>query len=285
MYTSLNPGAIGIRANLEEGLALAQRHGFDALNPDIVEVTKLAEREGVAYVRQLFAQHGLRDGDWGMPVDFRRDEAKWQAGLALLPRYAAVAAELGWDRTATWTMPFSDELPFAENLAFHVRRLRPIAEILRDHQIRFGLEYVGPATLRAGHKFTFIHDQAGWQQLRDAIGTDNIGLLLDAFHWYVSGSTVADLKKLRNEDIVTTHMNDAIAGVPRDEQLDQVRCLPGESGVIDLTTFLKTLQEIGYDGPLMVEPFSKRLRELSPDQATHETAVALRRSLQAAGIH
>ncbi len=28
MYTSLNPGAIGIRANLEEGLELAQRHGL-----------------------------------------------------------------------------------------------------------------------------------------------------------------------------------------------------------------------------------------------------------------
>ncbi len=284
MFTSLSPGAIGIRANLEESLALARETGFQGVNPNIGEAADLADKHGLQYIRDLFARHGLRAADWGLPLDFRRDEARWRDGLKALPRLAKVAQALGWQRTATWILPFSDELPFDENMRFHVSRLRPIAEILKEHGISFGLEYVGPATLRAGHKYTFIHNMAGWQQLREAIGTENIGLLLDSFHWYVSGGTLAELGKLCNEDIVTVHLNDAIAGLSRDEQLDQVRALPGETGVIDLTGFLKTLQRIGYNGPLVVEPFSKRLKEMAPRDAARETAESLRRLFAAAGI-
>ena len=284
MYMSLSPGAIGIRASLEEALQLAGEAGFQGVDVNIKEVADLVARHGASYVRDLFARHGLRVGIWGFPVEFRKDEATWRAGLDELPRLAEIAQSFGWERTATWILPFSDELPFDENMAFHVSRLRPAAEILRAHGCRLGLEYVGPATLRAGHRYPFIHNLEGWRQLCAAIGTDNIGLLLDAFHWYVSAGTAEDLHSLRNEDVVTVHMNDAIAGVPRGEQLDNVRCLPGESGVIDLRTFLRALQAVGYDGPLTVEPFSQRLREMAPLDAARETAAALRKVMVAAGL-
>lgn len=284
MFTSLSPGNIGIKATLAEGLALAREAGFEGLDFSIREVTDLVEKNGIDFVRHLFAEHGLRGGGWGMPVNFRKDEATLREELAALPRLAETAQALGWTRTATWILPFSDELDFGDNMAHHADRLRPIAEILEAHGILFGLEYVGPATLRAGHKYEFIHDLAGWRQLRDAIGTSNIGLLLDAYHWYVSGGTDADLESLENADIAVVHMNDAIAGVPRDEQLDLVRCLPGESGVVDLTTFLRALEAMGYDGPLTVEPFSQRLKEMTPQAAARETAQALNRVLADAGL-
>lgn len=284
MFTSLSPGNIGIKATLSEGLALAREAGFEGLDFSIQEVADLVDKNGLDFVRHLFAEHGLRGGGWGMPVNFRKDEATWREGLAALPRLAKVAQSLGWKRTATWILPFSDELDYDENMAYHAARLRPIAEILEAHGILFGLEYVGPATLRAGHKHAFIHDLAGWRELRDAIGTGNIGLLLDAFHWYVSGGTKADLDSLENSDISVVHMNDAIAGVPRDEQLDLVRCLPGESGVIDLTTFLQALDKMGYDGPLTVEPFSQRIKEMTPSNAARDTAQALNGVLAQAGL-
>ena len=284
MFTSLNPGTLGIKVSLEEGLALAQETGFEGYDFSIQEVAALAQQQGVGQVRDLFAQHGLQGGAWGLPVNFRADEATWREGLAALPQLAETAQSLGWTRTATWILPFSDALPFEENLRFHASRLRPIAQVLEAHGCLFGLEYVGPATLRAGHKHAFIHDLAGWRQLKEAIGTGNIALLLDAFHWYTSGGTRGELESLANEDIALVHMNDAMAGVPRDQQIDNQRCLPGESGVIDLTTFLRALDHIGYDGPLTVEPFSQRLREMPPEQAASETAQALNAVLAKAGL-
>ena len=284
MYTSLGLGPLGIRATLQEGLALAQATGFEGLDVDIEEAAKIVKRHGADYVLELFRQHGLRPGYWDPPIEFRQDEATWKAGLKKLPRLARTAQKLGCPRTATWIVPFSDERTSAENMAFHVARLRPIAEILAEHDCVLGLEYVGPASLRAGHTHEFIHDLAGWRELCAAIDMPNLGLLLDAYHWYTSGGTEEELLTLRDEEIVLVHMNDGIAGVPRDEQLDLVRSLPGESGVIDLSTFLRALQRIGYTGPLTVEPFSDRIRAMAPLDAARETFQALQGVMIQAGV-
>ena len=47
------------------------------------------------------------------------------------------------------------------------------------------------------------------------------------------------------------------------DQVDNQRCLPGETGVIPNGVLLRILAEIGYDGPVTVEPFNQPLRELA----------------------
>jgi sugar phosphate isomerase/epimerase len=47
--------------------------------------------------------------------------------------------------------------------------------------------------------------------------------------------------------------------------MDLVRALPGETGVIDITSFLHALQRMGYDGPVVPEPFKKELADLPED--------------------
>jgi sugar phosphate isomerase/epimerase len=115
----------------------------------------------------------------------------------------------------------------------------------------------------------------GMLALAAAIGTGNVGLLLDVWHLYTSHGTLDDARKLTRDDVVTVHVNDAPPGIAVDEQIDNVRTLPGETGVIDIKGFLETLQAIGYDGPVTAEPFSQRVRELKPEEAVRETAAAM----------
>ena len=284
MYTCLSPGAIGIRAPLPEALELAAQTGFAGLGCDIKEVAALADERGTSYVQDLFAASGLRVENWGFPVQFREDDATYQAGVAELPRLAQVAAQLGMTRCATWMLPFSDEWQFAEHFDLMVQRLRPGAQILTDHGIRFGLEFVGPATLRQGHKYSFVSRMEGMLGLCAAIGTGNMGLLFDSFHWYTSHGNPQDIASLRNEDIVLVHLNDGIAGRGPDEQIDNERTLPGETGVIDLTAFLQGLDAIDYDGPVVVEPFSERIKAMQPLEAANATRTALQQVYSAAGL-
>jgi sugar phosphate isomerase/epimerase len=235
-------------------------------------------------VQELFASAGVRPGSWDFPVDFRRDEAAWREGLAALPRLVGVAQALGCERTATWIMPCSDELEFQANFDFHVTRLQPAAQILNDYGCRLGLEFVGPKTLRATRRYEFIYTLSGMLELCRASGTDNMGLLLDAYHLYTSHGAPDEVRRLTNQDVVAVHVNDAPAGVAVDEQLDQVRALPGETGVLDMSGFLQALQTIGYDGPVTPEPFSERLRGLPPAEAVREAGQAMRRVWQAAGL-
>jgi len=280
MYSCLSPGAIGIQMALPEAVKLAAATGFEGLEFGIGEANDFAKQHGVGYVKDLFAQAGVRVGNWGLPVEFHRDDATYQAGMEQLPRLARIAQQLGATRCASWMLPFSDELRFMERFDLIVKRLRPAAQILADDGIRIGLEFIGPRTLRQGHKFSFVSTMEGMLGLCGAIGTGNVGLLLDSFHWYTAHGTTQDIASLRNEDVVLVHLNDGIAGKGPDEQLDLVRALPGETGVIDLTAFLRELNAIGYDGPAVVEPFSERLKAMSP----HDAAAATRQALRQVGI-
>jgi sugar phosphate isomerase/epimerase len=87
--------------------------------------------------------------------------------------------------------------------------------------------------------------------------------------------------------VVAVHVNDAPAGIPRDEQIDTVRALPLETGVIDLAGFMRRLQAIGYDGPVMLEPFSQRLESLAasdPVAAVQEAGRAMDALWRVAGL-
>ena len=75
--------------------------------------------------------------------------------------------------------------------------------------------------------------------------------------------------------MVAVDLNDAPTGLDRDEQQDLSRMLPGATGVIDLAGFLGGLREIGYTGPMKVEPFNAELRALPARDAVAKTAASL----------
>jgi sugar phosphate isomerase/epimerase len=280
MYRSLATGAIGVGVgSLEEGLDLAARHGFEGYHFDMGEAAEL----GAEKVETLAAAKGVRLAAWGFPVNFRGGDGEYEESMARLPQLAETAVRLGVLRTATFIIPGSNEFTYEENFAFHVERLGPAAAILADNGIRLGLEYVAPRTLWTSFVHPFAHDMEQMAQLCAAVGP-NVGFLLDSWHWYTAQESAEDLRGLTPEQVVVVHINDAPAGVDVDEQVDHVRTLPGETGVIDIAAFLGTLKEIGYDGPVMVEPFSEAVRRLPAEEGCAATAAALLKVWEQAGI-
>lgn len=277
MYPNLSTGAIGVKATFGEAVELAARHGFQGIDFSIEEVEKIVAEKGEAHVRKLLSDAGVRLGAWGPPVNWRGDEASWQADLPLLARRAALARELGSDRSATWIMPGDNDKDFGTNYAFHLERLRPVAAGLAEAGCRLGLEWVGPKTLRDSRRYPFVHTMEGMLQLAAELGR-NVGLLVDIFHLYTSHADVAAVRRLPVAQVVNVHVNDAIAGRTPDQQMDLERALPGETGVCDIGGFLQALAAIGYDGPVTVEPFSQRLREMTAEDAVRTTADSLRRA-------
>ena len=269
MYPALTAGAIGVRLPFGECARLAAQAGFKGI------AVNVASEEGPEAVRRVLEVNKLRPAAWGLPVEFRGEEQKFRVDLANLSGFAKVAKQMGADRCSTWILPFSDSLPFEEHFELHRTRLRQCAEVLAEHGIWLGLEFVGPKTLRDGHAHEFIHTQEGMLELCEAIGTGNLGLLFDSFHWYTSHGTRDDIRKLSDALVVDVHINDAAEGRGPDEQIDNDRRLPGESGVIDLMGFLRGLKEIGYTGPVTPEPFSSRIRQLSSEEAIRVTAESL----------
>lgn len=275
MYLAFNAGNLGLDITFEAAVRLAGKHGFGAIECDPKQAI---EQYGLNRVQDLCGQYGVAPCGFGLPVPVQMESADYDAALAELPRHAKAAQALGIHRCATWIMSWSDELPFEQNFEAHVRRIKPCAEILEDHGINLGLEFLGPKTLYQDRKYKFITTPAEMLALGARMGTDNMGLLFDAYHAYAGGMDVCDcFGDVKDERQITlVHINDAMKGQPLDTLQDQLRYLPGEGGGIDLRAFLGGLNRIGYTGPVVVEPFSDTLRGIKdPDEAVRVVKAAV----------
>ena len=282
MYMTLNAPAIGIKGKtLLETVDLARGAGFAGVDFNIAEAKAYVDANSVAALHDLFGD--IRPAQWGLPVI--GEQTEWEIDLKSLEASAKLSHELKCTRVATWVPSWSDTRDLGENIEFHVARLRPAAQVLADHGCKLGLEFLGPKTLLNGHPYAFIHTMDAMLNMGREIG--NCGLLLDAWHLYTSGGSLSELNALSAEDIVHVHINDAPAGVLIEDQIDTVRCLPMETGIIDLVGFMKALAAIGYDGPVVTEPFNAALNDLAsndPMSAAISVSEAMKKLWHASGI-
>lgn len=274
---ALTCGSIGVKADQREAIRLAAKYGFESVEASPSFLAGLYDGEMDALLADLKTKK-LVWAAAGLPVDFRGEQGKFDAGLKRLPDLASGLQRAHATRVGTWLSPSHDTLPYAGNLRRHVARLGEVAKILGDHGVRFGLEYVGPKTSWTKGKYPFVHNMRQARELIAAIGRPNVGLVLDSWHWYTAGDTADDLLKLTNRDVVACDLNDAPVGIPVERQMDSSRELPCATGVIDLKTFLGALVTIGYDGPVRAEPFNQALRDMPDEEAVAATAAAMKKA-------
>lgn len=277
MTADLVCGNLGVSANQREAIDLAARHGFESVGADGGYLASLSD-EQLAELKALLKEKGLRFGAAGLPLEFRRDDEQFRKSLAALPKFAVGLKRAGVDRVATWLTPCDDKLTYLENFRQHTARLREAAKVLQDSGVRLGLEYVGPKTSWASKRYPFIHTMAEMKNLIAEINLGGVGFVLDSWHWWHAGETAADVLSLKGSDVIAVDLNDAPAGIPKEQQADSRRELPCATGVIDVAAFLNALNRIGYDGPVRAEPFSQAVRQMTKDDACEAASVALKKA-------
>ena len=286
MFINLGPPEIGVKCSLKECIKLAKRTGFLGVDVDIYEAGKLVAERGVEYVKNLFIENEIQVGGWIWFDDFgfETDDDTFGSYLRELPSLATIAEKIGATRVLSWILPYSDELNYDQNFKLHDNRVREAAKILNDYGQKLALEYIGPKTFRLDHKYPFVYDLKGALELIHNTGSENVGLIMDSWHWYTSDATLDDIKKLPSDLAIYVHLSDAPANVSVDQQVDHIRCLPGSTGVVNNVGFLKALYEIGYNGPITAEPFSEEIKSLPDEEGARITANALIEIMKQAGL-
>jgi sugar phosphate isomerase/epimerase len=277
MTIDLVCGAIGVSAGQREAIELAARHGFESVGVDPGYLAGLSSDQ-LQELTGLVKSKGLLFGGAGLPVDFRRDQDHFEQSMKALPSLAAGLQRAGLDRISTWLTPCDAKRTYLENFHLHASRLREVARTLKDHNVRLGLEYVGPKTSWSSQRYPFIHTMAEMKDLIAEINTGNVGFQLDSWHWWNAGESAADILSLKGSEVIAVDLNDAPAGIPKEQQLDNHRELPCATGVIDLAGFLNALNQIGYDGPVRAEPFNQAVNKMSKDEACEAAAAALKKA-------
>jgi sugar phosphate isomerase/epimerase len=258
MFLALNSVLISGRVPWPEFARLAARVGF----PGTDVMLDAAMKQGVSATRDLLAELKIKPAVFDFPVEFRKVDATFTAGLPKLKQAAPFASAIGCPRMMTYIMP-SSNTPKEELRATYKKRFTEAAGILADSNVRLGLEFLGPLHLRKAFPIEFIWRMNEMLEFAESCGP-NVGLLLDSWHWHTAGATTEDIIHAGKHRIVHVHFNDA-PNLPPEQLRDNQRLLPGE-GVINLTGFLQALHKIGYTDALSVEVFG-RLKDVPPEQA------------------
>jgi len=276
MYLSLNAVPIGGHLSWPEFAQLASDTGFKGVDV----MLEAAMKDGLDKTRHLLERLRLRPAFVNLPVEFRKDEATFRATLPKLEDAAPFAAAMGCPRMMTYIMS-SSETPKDELRRIYKQRFTECANILARSHCRLGLEFLGPLHIRTQFPHEFIWKMNDMLEFAKECGP-NVGLTLDAWHWYHAGGTTDDILRAGKERIVVIHFDDS-ADLPPAQVRDNQRVLPGE-GVINLTGFLQALQKIGYEDSLSVEVFGRGLKEMPPKESAKLCLDSSRAVLKKAGI-
>ena len=171
---SLRCSSIGIQADQMKAIRLAHKHGFDAVVPDAGFLAELSD-DSRARLLEDMRDKQLVWGAAGLPVSFGGDDQRFEAGLKQLPRLADALQKSGAKSMGTAIGSSSLQLTYLANFRRTATRIRACAKILADHGLRLGLEYLGPKTMWASRRHSFVHSMAETKELIAEAGADNNG--------------------------------------------------------------------------------------------------------------
>jgi sugar phosphate isomerase/epimerase len=284
MFVSLPPWAVARNVGWPEQARLAARVGYQGIDWAFGP----AKAAGVEATKALLAELGIVPTITNLPLQnaLGGEDAAFEAQLGKLDEDAAFCQAIGCRRfmlvlPAVTVNGQSKE----ERWAFVQRRLAAVGGVLAKHEMRLGIEFLGPLMFRRNRPrpgappaepnappppppVPFVWTLPEALRLGEA-SAPNIGVVLDAWHWHHSGGPVADIGAAKPERIVHVHVSDA-KPMPPEDVLDNMRHFPGE-GVIDLVGFFQALKAIGFQGGVSPETIGPRV----PDTMTPEESATL----------
>ncbi len=276
MFLCLNGVSVQGRVPWPEFAHLAHRAGYAGVDP----ITEKAMSEGVDSTRALLKELKLNLSAFNFPVEFRKDDATFEADLKKLEPVAKFARAVGAPRMITWVLS-STNTPTTEMRRILKDRFSAAAKILHRSGVRLGLEFLGPLHIRRAAKYEFIWRMDEMTEFAKECGP-NVGLLLDSWHWHHAGATPENIVAAGKDRIVHVHLADA-PNLPPEQIKDSERLIPGE-GVVNWKGFLGALKQIGYTGGLSPEIFGRGLKEKTPEEAARIVFEGSLKVLRSAGI-
>lgn len=239
--------------------------GFMGAGRSPGDLVRLVEDHGLALAE--FDAVTTWDDAHDPPAEWGPEGAAMKAGTAdnLVPLAAAVGA-----RSISIVEYYGVDLGLDRAAAGFARA----CDLAAEHGLRVTLEFLpwtGVATLGAAIEIVRAADRP------------NGGVLVDSWHLFRSGATLADLAAVPGDLVGYVQIDDAPAAAEADmmDETTHRRLVPGD-GELDLVGFVRTLGAIGYAGPIGVEVYSDELAAQPPATAAQRCAVGTRRILAAA---
>lgn len=278
MQPALNCRSLRADLALENLLDAASAAKFEGVEVRMMEICAHAEQASWDSARNLFAARNIKPINFidGMYPGLLAPPHKYDDAIKTWATLCRAASLIECKMALVIINPRTDEV---RSIAMKraICRLRELAKIAIDWDVTVAIETLGikeGISPRLDGKNYFMDRYSQSFELAASTGVPNIGVILDAFHWHVSGGSLDEIDKTPEGQLVLFQISDAPTGLPS-KLRDSQRVLPGE-GVIDLMALLKASQGKRFDGFVSLEIFNEEIWAMEPVQAARRAFGAIK---------
>lgn len=257
-----------MKADLVTDLRAARLAGFDFLEIWAAKLRTFLKTGSAAELRELFDESGVKPLSINSieHITFRNAD-DYTRIKAECEELCSLAATLGCPYIVVVPGRLPEKTPSrSEIIAESVRVLTDLGTIAERHGVALAYEFLGQIDCSVQ-----TLDLAA--EIVGNVSRQNIGLVIDSFHFYAGGSTIEMIDNLDAGRLFIFHINDA-EDRTREQLQDCHRLLPG-LGVLPLQEMLQAFRRIGYDRVASVEIFRPEYWERDPYELAREARVAV----------
>ena len=275
MKLGLN-GATTLKADLATDIAVAGKAGFDFVEIWAAKLLGYLDRGGLPALRRDLRRAGVTPATLNSVerITFN-DPSGHIRMLEEFQRLCRVAEAIGCETILVVPSPRPKRVSDGAIERESVRVLRELSRLAKPHGVRLAYEFLGFADCT-------VNKLAQCAAIVEKVARPNVGLVLDTFHFFAGGSTLASIRAVDPRHIFMVHLND-VERAPRRKMHDALRLYPGK-GIIPLRGILRELRGIGYTGQMSVEIFRPQYWSRSPLQVAREARAATLPLLREAGF-
>lgn len=260
--------ATTMTSDLETDVAITAHAGFKALELWADKIDRYLDNHTLADLKALFENHHI------MPLALNSIEFIAFRGSdyiqirARLHELGKIAQTINCPTVVVVPSPSPDRnIPWSSTLAEYVKVLRDLSDIARLYQVRLSFEFLG-------FGWCSVRTPRAASEIIQQVARDNVGLTIDAAHFYGGGGLMRELEQLDPNQIFAFHLDD-LEDTPKEAISDGTRVLPG-LGVVPLGDICERLKRIGYTGPCAIELFRPEYWNWDP----FELAIKARQAAQ-----
>ena len=254
--------ATTMTSDLETDVAITANAGFKALELWATKLDRYLAAHTLEDLNGLFATHHV------IPLAINSIEfiafrgSEYTQIQARLHELGKIAQAIGCPTVVVVPSPTpSYNTTWSDIVAEYVRVLSDLSDIAHLYQVKLSFEFLG-------FGWCSVRTPRAAAEIIRQVGRDNVGLTVDAAHFYGGGGLLRELEQLVPDQIFAFHLDD-LEDTPKEAIHDSKRLLPG-LGVIPLDEICERLQRIGYRGPCAVELFRPEYWSWDPAQVAHK---------------
>jgi 2-keto-myo-inositol isomerase len=245
-----------MRADLETDIRAASLAGFDYLEIWAAKLRKFLEANHLYRLRELFKEQNLKPYSINSieHITFR-DAARHQRLLGECEELCRIASAIDCPYIVVVPSPLPEGKGRDEVIEETRSVLDELGYMAQAFNVSLAFEFLGQPLCSVQTL------ELAYEIVRE-VGRENVGLVIDSFHFYAGGSSLQSIEALDADRLFIFHINDAEQR-PREELEDSHRLLPG-LGILPLKEIVSALRHIGYSRAASVEIFRPEYWERDP---------------------